>query len=332
MTQERLHQVSINHNDGDRPVWYTENGWSDFKREDEKQQIGQRFVDLFEIIQEKLPWVETVFLFRLFNLANKPECEGEDNFGLVHNEYDWFTPLCPKQSAIDIYKYIHGENASLEPLYKFAKNRDRELFPTTKIGSGDYKVLILGNHITYQKAAPWNEFNEGKGLGSSKPEKDYAHQLYNLFKKNHSSLEMTLVDIRNWETTFYYENLFDELKKLSKDNPNLVIIRLGEAIGDCSLKDHPYEKFVLKLCKLFDLNKTKFIITSTFTGREEIDLVHKKVAEQLNSPFVDLTDLRFEYSYTNKERMLNNEFKIIPNDLGMSKIAERIFQAINEKK
>ena len=328
MTQERLHQISINHNDGDRPVWYTENGWSDFKREDEKQQIGQRFIDLFNMINKKLPWVETVFLFRLFTLANKPECEGEDNFGLVYNEYDWFLPLCPKQSAIDIYKYIHGKDASLEPLYKFAKNKDRELFPTTKIGNGDYKVLILGNHITYQKAAPWNEFKEGKGLGASKPEKDYTHQLFELLKKDHHSIEMTLMDIRNWETTFYYSKLYSELAKLKDYQPNLVIIRLGEVIGDCSLKDHPYEKFILKLCQLFDLNKTRIVITSTFTGREEIDLAHKKVAEQLGERYVDLTDLRFEYSYTSKERFLNNEFKIIPNDLGMSKIAERIYQAI----
>lgn len=71
-TQLKLHDVSVKYNDGSRPVWYTENGWSDLKREDEKLQIGQRFADLFNVVSEKLPWVETVFLFRLFNLANRP--------------------------------------------------------------------------------------------------------------------------------------------------------------------------------------------------------------------------------------------------------------------
>ena len=122
------------------------------------------------------------------------------------------------------------------------------------------------------------------------------------------------------------------MSKLKDYHPDLVIIRLGEVVGDCSLKDHPYEKYVLRLGQIFDRNNTKIIITSTFTEREEIDTAHKKVAEQLKGEYVDLTDLRFEYSYTSKEKFLNNEFKIIPNDLGMGKIAERIYHAITEIK
>ena len=288
-TQEKLREVILKHNDADRKVWYTENGWSDFKREKERDLIGGRFVKLLQVVKEKLPWVETVFLFRLFNLANRPENEGEDNFGLVHNEFDWFNPLLPKPSIIEIYKYLYGEDASLEPLYKFCKVRERELFPyfNLKEGKGTYKVLVLGNHIAYQKAAPWNKYNESKGMDASTKEKDYPHLLFNGLKEKHPDIDMTVIDMRNWVRCFYYEKLYQYLEPFKNQKYDLVIVRLGENMVECAYNDFPFKDYLYSLCEYFRSDNTKFILTSLIDNNIKVNAHIKEVAKRLNATYVD---------------------------------------------
>lgn len=327
-SQNKLREIILKHNDGNRPVWYTEVGWSDCKREAEKNIIGKRYIDLLTMVEEKMPWVETVFFFRLFNLANRPESEGEDNFGLVYNEYDWYNPLLPKPVSVDIYKHINGKNASIEPLYKFCKIRDRELLPFINMKNGSdntYNVLVLSNHIAYQRKAPWNNFNESRGLGSSKPDKDFVHILFNKLNSKHPNLDMTVVDMRNWERCFYYEDFYQELNKFKDKKYDLVIVRLGENVVDCAFNDYPFKEHLLKLCNFFKDKNTKFIVTSVFDNNLKINAHNKEVAEKLNAPYIDFENIKHNYDFVSKNKYVNNEYKIYPNDLGMEAIADQIF-------
>ncbi|MBO5577712.1 MAG: SGNH/GDSL hydrolase family protein [Bacilli bacterium] len=327
-TQENLRKVILKHNDGNRKVWFTENGWSDFKREDEKQDIAKRYIDLFNAVSETMPWVETVFLFRLFNLANRPEDEGEDNFGLIHNEYDWYTPLLPKPAAVSIYKYSNGESASLDPLYKYAINKDKELFPFYRIkgGSDSFKVLIVGNHIAYQRKAEWNGYNSSKGMDSSTADKDYCHLIYEELKNKNGDVDMTVIDARVWEYTFYYHKLYDELTKFNDKEYDLVIVQLGDNVGFNSFKDHCYKDDFGKLCNYFVSKKTKLIITGTFAGNINVNEHQKEAAKLLNAAFVSFKNINMNYSLLSEQKYLNNEHKMCPNDLGMKAIAEAILK------
>ena len=328
-SQRKLRDVMIKHNDQDRKVWFTEIGWSDMKRDPEKYNVAKRYIDLFEAVKT-MPWVETVFLFRLFNLANAPENEGEDNFGLIYNAYDWKSPLAPKPAAIEIYKYIHGENAPLDELYKFAsKGKERVLFPHKIINPCEkaYRILILGNHITYQSEAPWNNVNEAKGLDASSSKKDFAHLLFNELKTKRENVEMTLVDAREWETGFFADYINEELAKFN-NNPDLVIVRFGEDIVDCVLNDYNYQDYLKKLCSIFKNEHNQIIITSTFKGKRVVDEYHKKVAEELGYEFVDLSELSLNYSCLSKGNFPNKENTYYPNDDGMKIIADLIFNKI----
>ena len=327
-TQENLRKVILKHNDGNRKVWYTENGWSDFKREDEIHDIAKRYIDLFTVISESMPWVETVFLFRLFNLANRPEEEGEDNFGLVYNEYDWFTPLLPKPAAVAIYKYCNGENASLDPLYKYAIVKEKELFPFYKIngGANALKVLVIGNHIAYQTKAEWNNYYSSKGMDASTIDNDYCHLLYKDLKEKYHDISMTVVDARTWEHTFYYEKLYDNLKKFSDEEYDIVIIQLGENLGPNSLKDHCFKDHLKKLCHRFMSKKTKLIITGTFEGNVKVNEQQSAAAKELGAVFISFDNISRNYSLISKQKYLNNEHKICPNDQGMKAIADAIMK------
>ena len=330
LSQRRIRDVVNKHNDEGRKAWITEIGWCDFRRVDEKENIARRFRDFFNAV-DNMPWIEVICLFRGFNLATRPECESEDNMGLFYNEYDWKTPLCPKPSAISIYRYINGENAQLDPLYKFAKyNKVRELFPNTTFGGGSnpFKVLILGNHITYQIKAPQNNITEARGLNASSSKNDYAHLIFDELKNRHENVQMTLVDMREWESTFYYDELYKDLEKFKNENPDLIIIRLGEVVGDASLNDHNYGSFFAKLVNFIRNEKSQVIITNTFKGKSIVDDFQKKVAEELNLDFVDLSELADNFSLFSKGEFLNKEYKYLPNDLGMKMIAKLIIDKI----
>ena len=119
--QKRLYGVMQSFGVGDMPVWYTELGWSDFAKETEKQLIGGRFLKAFEMVEKELTFVKRMFLFRLCTLANKKECIGEDNFGLMYNIYSEQHPGEPKPVAITIAKYVNGDNYDVSRLYKFAQ-------------------------------------------------------------------------------------------------------------------------------------------------------------------------------------------------------------------
>lgn len=329
-TQTNLRDVMIKHNDARRKVWYTEIGWCDFKRKDEKKRIAKRYIDLFNALKT-MPWVEVVLLFRLFNLSNRTETEAEDNFGLFYNEFDWKRPLSPKPAAIAIYKYLYGDNASLAPLYKFALNaKEVPSFPYKVINKNPnaYKVLILGNHITYQEKAPWNELNESMGLNASKEENDYAHILLNNIMKNDKEVEMTLVDLREWETCFYFDDLYKDLGKFQNNKPDLVIFRLGETVGACSLNDHNYGDYFAKLCHYFKTEDNQIIVTSTFKGKKTVDDFHKQVAKDNGYAYVDLSELALNYNCLSKSEGPNQEYKVLPNDEGMKMIAKLIYEKI----
>ena len=126
-TQPRLYGVMEKFGQADMPVWYTEAGWSDFARDLDKQLIGGRFLKLFQVVQEKLPFVKKIFLFRLCTLADRLETEGEDNFGLTYNVFDQEHSGEPKPVAITLAKHFNGEDYDVRRLYKFAKNKNVSL-------------------------------------------------------------------------------------------------------------------------------------------------------------------------------------------------------------
>lgn len=128
--QKEIYAVAEAHNDGGKPVWYTEMGWTDYRNENNMQTIADRYIKLFDTVRGELPFVETVFIFRLSTLAVQQTSEAEDNFGIVFNPLDEQFPGMPKPAAIAIYRYIHGQDADLTPLYKFAAEKEN----TTKFG------------------------------------------------------------------------------------------------------------------------------------------------------------------------------------------------------
>lgn len=329
-TQNTLFNVMIKHGDSSRKVWYTEIGWSDFGRITSLEKIKRRYNDLMNYIDKVQPFVECVMFFRMFNLATRCENEGEDNFGLFYNAYDWETPLVPKPSAITLYKRINGENASLEPLYKYAKNRERILFPKKVFNKNKdaYKVLFLGNSITYQESVENNHWRIARGLGSSSINNDYVHLFLDEIGKEKSNIQYTIVDLRNFEKTFFADDILNELFNLDLDKPDLVIVNIGDYVGRCAFADTSFARYFERLIKHFA--SSKMIVTSSFSGFDEINESIEEVCQNSSIPFVDISSIKNGSDCLLINKIFNNEIKTLPNDIGHQKIAKAIINKYKE--
>ena len=116
-----IYNVAIEHGDGGKPVWFTEFGWTDNAEPTRHQTIADSFIEFFDTVKAKMPYVQTVMIFRLTTLVTQDISLGENNFGIMYNKDDPVNGGKPKAAAIALAKYIRGEDADLSMLYKYVK-------------------------------------------------------------------------------------------------------------------------------------------------------------------------------------------------------------------
>ena len=119
--QNEIYQVAIDHNDGGKPVWFTEFGWTDWGERNNQETIANAFIGFYDMVKAEMPYVQTVMAFRLTTLTTQDISVGENNFGIMYNKDDPLYGGQPKPAAIAIAKYIRGEDADLSMLYKYVK-------------------------------------------------------------------------------------------------------------------------------------------------------------------------------------------------------------------
>ena len=116
-----IYNVAIEHGDGGKPVWFTEFGWTDNGEPTRQQTIADALIEFFDTVKTKMPYVQTVMVFRLTTLVTQDISLGENNFGIMYNKDDPVNGGKPKAVAIALAKYIRGKDADLSMLYKYVK-------------------------------------------------------------------------------------------------------------------------------------------------------------------------------------------------------------------
>lgn len=101
--QKDLYQIAVNYGDGDTPVWFTEFGISDCTGTDKsyEQNITEtmtsiRLQDMFDLVEKELDFVNTVIVFRMFDLQDGTNTAYECNFGMV----EYFGNITSSQTAL----------------------------------------------------------------------------------------------------------------------------------------------------------------------------------------------------------------------------------------
>ena len=194
-------------------------------------------------------------------------------------------------------------------------------------------ILILGNSITIHVPDASIGWYGNWGMAATSKDKDYVHVLEKL-----TGVSIQPVNISGWENS----PLMFDLSVLDKhllNNPDLVLIRLGENIRD---PKNLYSSLEALLNKIKISNPTaKIMITGTFWLNTHVTAILEDFANQNGLMFVPLSHLARNENISFIGDLIKGEDGLIhpvtnqeiadhPGDAGMQKIAEAIALKIEE--
>ena len=192
------------------------------------------------------------------------------------------------------------------------------------------RVLFVGNSITRHGVAPEIGWYNDCGMAASSKDKDYVHQLIAKINGIKEDAVYCICHASAWEREF--KEGTDKLQHVFQSaydfNADVIIFRL---IENCRFQNSEAEVFKSELCKflacLNPTGKAQVILTTSFWHHPG-DEVIREFARENNIAVAELGDLGeldemkaiglFEHA-----GVANH-----PGNLGMQKIAERIFEKI----
>ena len=169
-------------------------------------------------------------------------------------------------------------------------------------------------------------------MAASSKDKDYVHQLISKINLMNVDAAYCICQAAEWERRYMEgtEKLYSFYEGAHNFGANIIVIRL---IDNCSFSEWNSEVFKVELRKLiayFDSSqKAKVIITDGFwhhCGDEAL----KEFAEINGISFVELGDLGELDEMKAVGLFEHDGVAAHPGDLGMKKIAERIFEKMRE--
>jgi hypothetical protein len=155
-----------------------------------------------------------------------------------------------------------------------------------------YKVLILGNSITYAPADPSIGWNGNWGMAASSVDKDYVHLLEARFKALNKSTTVDAVNIAEFEREFDTYN-FDKLKTFRDAKPDIIILRIGENFlrqSEASLFEAKYVE-LLNYLKINNPQVKILAVGSFWSQRDVANTIMSKY-----STYISLSSLEAEGS------------------------------------
>lgn len=202
-----------------------------------------------------------------------------------------------------------------------------------EVGSDSFKVLILGNSITYHGAKPSIGWSGNWGMAASKAEKDYVHILQSRIKQARPGSLFKYGNIAaTFERQFWKYNPQD-FKSYQTFGANLIILVIGDNINKALAVrlglGSQLEQFVKELSSRENL---EVFLVGSFWPNREVNHIMKATAEKNNWLYVDLGGL---YDEKDKNTAVNQfqdkEIGMHPSDQGMEGIAQRIWDKSKNK-
>jgi hypothetical protein len=194
------------------------------------------------------------------------------------------------------------------------------------------KVLILGNSITWHPPGPDIKWFGNWGMAASSEEKDFLSLLTKKIKENNELNEVLGKNVYPFERGYETINLteFEELKTFKAD---IIIIRFGENITEKERAENPQLQVAVKafVDYLADGRPVKVILTTPFWTNLGVNQNFLSLSTKNNWPLVSLHDLGLANENMALERFENPSVGRHPGDLGMERIANRIWTVLTNE-
>lgn len=195
----------------------------------------------------------------------------------------------------------------------------------------DSRVMFVGNSITRHGKKPEIGWDHDWGMAASTKEKDYVHLLVKKVTEKEPDAVFCICQASQWETHCYDpEKVLSSFEKARDFQADLIIFRISE-----NFSRNVYEPERLKknyqdfIDYLNPEGSGKVILTTGFWKRKE-DQIIRKMAIENSYPLVELNDLGEDDLMKAIGLFKHSGVANHPGDLGMEKIAERIFSVMKE--
>jgi hypothetical protein len=192
------------------------------------------------------------------------------------------------------------------------------------------KVLILGNSITWHPPGPEINWFGNWGMAATSAEKDFLSLLTKKIKENNEQNEVLGRNVFPFERGYETINLteFEDLKTFKAD---IIIIRFGENITEKERAENPQLQVAVKA--LVDYlaagRPVKVILTTPFWTNAGVNQNFLALSEKNKWPIIQLHDLSLANENMALERFENISVGSHPGDLGMERIATRIWTVLS---
>lgn len=188
--------------------------------------------------------------------------------------------------------------------------------------SSPYRVVVLGNSITYSPANPTIGWNGNWGMAASALDSDFVHILTKRLKSSNAASDLMSKNIAAFETSFDTYDIPANLQTYRDFKPDLLILRIGENVtrkDDSVLFAQKYVE-LLNYFKAGNPNVKILAVGSVWPERGMSDRVLQK-----NSEYVSLAAMHTELSYFAFGLFTNPGVASHPANKGMRFMADKIW-------
>lgn len=193
------------------------------------------------------------------------------------------------------------------------------------------RVMFVGNSITLHSIKEDIGWNRECGMAASEKDKDYVHRMISMINKIAPDNSFCICQVARWESDYKngssVHDLFNSARNFHAD---ILIMRFVE---NCPVKDFNgkiFKKELDSLLKYLSFGKETKIVMSTGFWRHPADETIIEYAKENNFPIAELGDL----GETDEMKALglfeHSGVANHPGDLGMKKIAERLFDKVKD--
>lgn len=192
------------------------------------------------------------------------------------------------------------------------------------------KIIILGNSITRHGPAPEIGWYGDYGMAASSSENDFAHILQNRAAGYEViGINMAALERHYWEIEAYRDD--PAVKGATDCNAEIIIFRIAENVNLTDISDKPkslHDGFC-DIINLFDpVGNKKVIMTTPFWNNDILVNTISDIAAERCYPLVALHDLGGEAINRADGLFEHIGVAMHPGDMGMKKIADRIWEVL----
>lgn len=225
-----------------------------------------------------------------------------------------------------IAKRIHNKKPQIEKPVTKINTRTAVRNDSSKIGRIK-RVLILGNSIVRHGPLPSIGWNNNWGMAASSMDSDFVHILMRTIKQKDTSVKVLFENIASFEREFDTYNL-KEADTFKSFKPDMIIMRICENISGDKAILRGFIQYYDALFRYIDpSNQSVKVITGGFWSNDAVTRMLSDYAYLKNHTFIDQSEI-----YSNQTKAIvgfkDPGVQEHPNNLGMAKISESIWNVI----